>query len=48
MSLERVDNRNSAFELLRIVAMFMIVWGHCMLATAKNQEPYLGIIDNIG
>lgn len=41
-------NRNSAFELLRIVAMFMIVWGHCMLATAQNQEPYLGTLDNIG
>ena len=48
MSPERVDSRNSAFELLRIVAMFMIVWGHCMLATAKNQEPYLGTLDNIG
>lgn len=48
MSLKRVDNRNSAFELLRIVAMFMIVWGHCMLTTAQNQEPYLGTLDNIG
>ncbi len=40
--------RNSAFELLRIVAMFMIVWGHCMMATAKDKEPYLGTLDNIG
>lgn len=48
MSLERVDNRNSAFELLRIIAMFMIVWGHCMLTTAQNREPYLGTLDNIG
>lgn len=48
MSLKRVDNRNSAFELLRLVAMFMIVWGHCMLTTAQNREPYLGTLDNIG
>ncbi len=40
--------RNSAFELLRIIAMFMVVLGHCMLATAKDVEPCLGTIDNIG
>ncbi len=40
--------RNSAFELLRIVAMFMVVLGHCVLATAKNTKPYLGIMDNLG
>ena len=46
--MRKEDNRNSAFELLRIIAMFMIVWGHCMLATAQNREPYLGTLDNIG
>lgn len=40
--------RSSAFELMRIIAMFMVVLGHCMLATAQNVEPYLGMIDNIG
>lgn len=48
VSVEKMNNRSSAFELLRIVAMFMVVLGHCMMATAKDQEPYLGIIDNIG
>lgn len=42
------SKRNSAFELMRIVAMLMVVWGHCVLATAQNTRPYLGIIDNIG
>lgn len=42
------NKRSSSFELLRIIAMFMVVLGHCMMATAKDQQPYLGIIDNIG
>lgn len=41
-------NRNSAFELMRIICMFLIILGHCTLATAENTEPYLGIMDNIG
>lgn len=45
---EKAKRRNSAFELMRLVAMFMIVWGHCMIATAKDTEPYLGTTDNIG
>lgn len=40
--------RSSSFELLRIIAMFMVVLGHCMMTTAKDQQPYLGMIDNIG
>lgn len=43
-----MKKRSSAFELMRIIAMFMIVLGHCMLATAQNVEPYLGIMDNLG
>lgn len=42
------EKRSSSFELLRLVAMFMVVLGHCALASAQNVEPYLGIIDNIG
>lgn len=43
-----MEKRSSAFELMRIVGMFMVVLGHCMLVTAQNVEPYLGVIDNIG
>lgn len=45
---ENANSRNSSFELMRIVAMFMIVIGHCVMATAQDQGPYLGTIDNIG
>lgn len=40
--------RCSGFELMRLVAMFMIVLGHCALSTAQNVKPYLGVMDNIG
>ena len=40
--------RNSGFELMRILSMYMVVLGHCVIATAENQKPYLGTIDNIG
>jgi len=43
-----MEQRNSAFEIMRILAMFMIILGHCMLATAENTEPYLGILDCTG
>lgn len=36
--MEKINKRSSAFELLRLVAMFMVVWGHCVMATAKDQE----------
>ena len=45
---DKANGRNSAFELMRITAMFMIVIGHCVMVTAQDQEPYLGTIDNIG
>lgn len=40
--------RNSAFEIMRLLAMFMIILGHCAMATAKDQQPYLGTLDCIG
>lgn len=42
------EKRNSAFELLRIIVMYMVVMCHCMLSTAENMGPVLGAIDNIG
>ena len=46
--MQNKTQRNSAFEIMRLLAMFMVILGHCMLATAKNTEPYLGIIDLTG
>lgn len=44
----KVRNRNSAFEFLRLVAMFMILLEHCLLATEKNIESVpLSTIDNV-
>ena len=40
--------RNSAFEIMRLFAMLMIILGHSVMATAKNQQPYLGALDCIG
>lgn len=40
--------RYSNFEFLRIIAMLMIVIGHCVLYTAQNVGPYLGTLDNVG
>lgn len=40
--------RNSAFEIMRLLAMSMVILGHCVLSTAQNVEPYLGTIDMIG
>ena len=42
------EKRNSSFEIMRLLAMFMIILGHCMLATAQNVQPYGEGIDNIG
>lgn len=41
-------NRNSSFEIMRLIAMFMIILGHCTLATAENIEPYLVGLDFVG
>lgn len=43
-----MKERNSAFEIMRLIAMLMIILGHCMMATAKDQQPYLGTLDCIG
>lgn len=43
-----MKERNSTFEIMRILAMFMVILGHCTLATAQNVEPYLGILDCTG
>lgn len=40
--------RNSSFELMRLLCMFMIILGHCASATAQDTKPYLGTMDNIG
>ena len=40
--------RNSSFEIMRLMAMFMIILGHCTMATAENIEPYLIGLDFAG
>lgn len=44
----RKSKRNSIFELLRLLAMFMIVMEHCLLSTALHTGNPLSGIDNIG
>lgn len=39
--------RNSSFEILRLIAMFMIVFEHCLLATSLHTGNVLSTIDNI-
>ena len=39
--------RNSVFEFVRLLAMFMIVFEHAMLATSLHTENVLSAIDNI-
>lgn len=39
--------RNSVFEFVRLLAMFMIVFEHAMLATSLHTENVLSTIDNI-
>ena len=43
-----MSKRLSNFELMRIVAMIMVVLGHCVLYTAQDTEPYLGKLDITG
>lgn len=38
--------RNSTFEFVRLLAMFMIVFEHAMLATSLHTENILSVIDN--
>lgn len=42
------QRRSSVFELVRILAMFMIVFEHCLLATALHDGPPLSFVDNMG
>lgn len=39
--------RNSSFEILRLLAIFMIVLEHCLLATSLHTDNVLSTIDNI-
>lgn len=43
----RYKQRNSSFEILRLMAMFMIVFEHCLLATSLHTGNVLSTIDNI-
>jgi surface polysaccharide O-acyltransferase-like enzyme len=39
--------RNSSFEIMRLLAMFMIVYEHCMGAVSLHTADVLSAIDNI-
>ena len=41
------QDRNSVFEFVRLLAMFMIVFEHAMLATSLCSEDLLSTLDNI-
>lgn len=43
--MEKTTMRNTTFEMLRLLAMFMVVLGHCFMASATD-EP-LSVNDNI-
>jgi len=43
-----MNKRSDTFEQMRIIALFMIILGHCVLATGQNTDPLLGSLDNIG
>ena len=45
--MKSLDKRNSTFELLRIIAMFMIVYEHGLLATSLNNYDTLSNMDNV-
>lgn len=46
MTVQKSTVRNSAFEGMRLLAMFMIVLEHCLLATTSNCVP-LSAMDNV-
>lgn len=46
MSLKRENTRNSSFEIMRIVAMFMVVVGHCLMSTGLHDAEPLSACDN--
>ena len=39
--------RSSSFEIMRLLAMYMIVFEHCLLATALNSVEALSLADNV-
>ena len=41
------EKRNSSFELMRLLAMYMIVFEHCLLATAFDSVEPLSLADNV-
>lgn len=47
--MDRVVSRQSNFELLRLVAIFLIIFGHCLLRTgnAGIHEPYVQNLNGI-
>lgn len=47
MGPERGNNRSSSFEIMRIVAMFMIVVGHCLMSTVLHDAEPLSVCDNV-
>lgn len=47
MSLKKGNTRSSSFEIMRIVAMFMVVAGHCLMATALHDTEPLSACDNV-
>ena len=40
--------RDSSFEFLRLLAMFFIILGHCMLSTAVNEQDIMSTLDLSG
>lgn len=46
-NLKNTGNRNTIFEIMRLTAMFMIVFEHCLLSTALYSSTPLSHLDNI-
>ena len=41
------QERSSAFEIMRLLAMYMIVFEHCLLATSLHSAEPLSLADNV-
>lgn len=46
MNQEKRIARSSSFEIMRIMAMFMVVMGHCLMATGLHNTEPLSACDN--
>lgn len=46
MGLKRGNTRSSSFEIMRIIAMFMVVAGHCLMSTGLHDTEPLSACDN--